>query len=76
MIALLDHDDLVCRGHAPAVVAAIVVHLGTGAVPAVMMAAALDDDGLGVCAIDGAAMKIVASAAIINANFFMLSPPG
>src|SRR5437868_15336260 len=47
-VTVLDDHDLVGVAMAPAIVpAAVVVHLGTRAVPAVMMATALDDDGLG-----------------------------
>src|SRR5689334_8790262 len=48
VIALLDHHDAVAM-MAPAAMPAtiVVVHLGTCTIPAVMMAAALDDDGLG-----------------------------
>src|SRR5262245_44661041 len=51
VIALLDHDDAVAMMVAPAAMpATIVVHLGTRAVPAVVMTATtLDDDGLGAC---------------------------
>src|SRR5690349_16608697 len=49
MITLLDHDDAVTMVMTPAAMpATIVVHLGAGAVPAMMMAVTtLDDDGLG-----------------------------
>src|SRR5262245_14367193 len=49
VIALLDHDDAVTMVVTPAAMPAtvVVVHLGARTIPAVMMAAALDDDGLG-----------------------------
>jgi len=51
MMALLDHDDLAAMATAAMIAAMVAVHLGAGAVPvvnAVMMAAALDDDGMRV----------------------------
>src|SRR5262245_19633420 len=50
VIALRGHDDAVTMVVTPAAmpVTVVVVHLGSRTIAAVMMAAALDDDGLGV----------------------------
>ena len=52
MALFLDHDDLVAMAPATVIAAMVMaVHMGAGAVSvvsAVMMAAALDDDGLSI----------------------------
>src|SRR5437868_14502171 len=45
--ALLDHHDAVTMVTPAAMPATVVVHLGVGAIPAVVMTTALDDDGPG-----------------------------